>query len=111
MNGAPVNIIPAPLAGQLIVPDQFVIQTKPGVHRWRRGDVPVSRNQRQSPCRQPRRSYREQRDAERQRAAPPSASYQPPAATGIVITNATAAFATGNGTMIVTAYYSVITLG
>ena len=30
MNGAPVNIIPAPLAGQLIVPDQFVIQTKPG---------------------------------------------------------------------------------
>jgi hypothetical protein len=30
MNGAPVNIIPAPLAGQVVVPDQFVIQAKPG---------------------------------------------------------------------------------
>jgi hypothetical protein len=43
--------------------------------------------------------------------APPSAAYQPPAATGIDITNGTAAFATGNGTLVVTAYYSVITLG
>ena len=43
--------------------------------------------------------------------APPSAAYQPPAATGIDITNGTAAFATGNGTLVVTAYYSIITLG
>ena len=27
------------------------------------------------------------------------------------ITNGTAAFATGNGTLVVTAYYSIITLG
>jgi len=39
-----------------------------------------------------------------------SAACQPPAATGIDITNGTAAFATGNGTMVVTVFYSIITL-
>jgi hypothetical protein len=42
--------------------------------------------------------------------APPSATYQPPAATGLDITNGTAAFAAGNGTMVVTVFYSIITL-
>jgi hypothetical protein len=35
---------------------------------------------------------------------------QPPTATGIDILNATGAFTTGNGQLIVTIYYSVITL-
>jgi len=34
----------------------------------------------------------------------------PPAATGLDITNGTAAFATGNGTLVVTVFYSIITL-
>ena len=43
--------------------------------------------------------------------APPSALYQPPTNTGIDITNATGAFTTGTGSLIVTIYYAVITLG
>ena len=35
----------------------------------------------------------------------------PPTATGTDITNATGAFAAGNGGMIVTVFYSIITLG
>jgi hypothetical protein len=41
---------------------------------------------------------------------PPTGVIQPPAATGIDITNATAAFATGNGAIVVTVFYSIITL-
>jgi hypothetical protein len=41
---------------------------------------------------------------------PPTGTIQPPAATGLDILNATAAFATGNGTLVVTVFYSIITL-
>ena len=41
---------------------------------------------------------------------PPTGVIQPPSATGIDIVNATGAFATGNGTMVVTVFYSIITL-
>ena len=114
MNGAPVNIIPAPLAGQVVVPDQFVIQTKPGGTNFTGGGAvtfqyhgtsvnPHAGNLAAATVNSGTASVNV--------LAPPSAGYQPPAATGIDITNATAAFATGNGTLVVTAYYSVITLG
>ena len=114
MNGAPVNIIPAPLAGQVVVPDQFVIQTKPGGTNFTGGGAvtfqyhgtsinPHAGNLAAATVNSGTASVNV--------LAPPSAAYQPPAATGIDITNGTAAFATGNGTLVVTAYYSIITLG
>jgi hypothetical protein len=41
---------------------------------------------------------------------PPTGVIQPPAATGLDITNGTGAFASGNGTVVVTVFYSLITL-
>jgi predicted RecA/RadA family phage recombinase len=114
MNAVPVNILPAPAAGQVIVVDQFIVQTKPGATPFTGGGavsfqyhgttiVPHSANI-------PAATITSAAASENV-VPPPTGVIQPPTATGIDITNATGAFAAGNGSMIVTVFYSIITLG
>ena len=114
MFGAAVSILPAPAAGQVLVVDQFIVQMKPGGTQFTGGGavsfqyhgtgvVPHSSATsppRPSPARPRARTW----------CRRPPGRIQPPSATGIDIINATAAFATGNGTMVVTVFYSIITL-
>lgn len=113
MSGTPVGILPAPAAGQVLVVDQFIVQVKPGGTQFTGGGavsfqyhgtaiVPHSANV-------PAATINSATGSENV-VPPPTGVIQPPAATGIDITNGTAAFATGNGTMIVTVFYSIITL-
>ncbi len=113
MNGAPVTILPAPAAGQVLVIDQIIAQMKPGATQFTGGGavtfqyhgtgvVPHSGNI-------PAATITSATGSENV-VPPPTGTIQPPAATGVDITNATAAFATGNGTLVVTVFYSLITL-
>ena len=113
MYAAPVSILPAPAAGQVLVIDQFIVQMKPGATPFTGGGavsfqyhgtaiVPHSANV-------PAATVTSAAASENV-VPPPTGVIQPPVATGIDITNATAAFAAGNGTMIVTVFYSIITL-
>ena len=113
MNGAAVSVLPAPAAGQAIVIDQFIVQMKPGTTQFTGGGAvsfqyhgtgvaPHSSNI-------PATTINSATGSENV-VPPPTGVIQAPSATGIDITNATAAFAAGNGTMVVTVFYSLITL-
>jgi predicted RecA/RadA family phage recombinase len=113
MYGAAVSILPAPAAGQVLVIDQLIAQMKPGATQFTGGGavtfqyhgtgvVPHSGNI-------PAATITSAAGSENV-VPPPTGTIQPPAATGLDITNGTAAFATGNGTMVVTVFYSIITL-
>jgi len=113
MYGAPVSVLPAPAAGQVLVIDQIIAQMKPGGTQFTGGGavtfqyhgtavVPHSGNI-------PAATITSAAGSENV-VPPPTGTIQPPAATGLDITNATAAFATGNGTLVVTVFYSIITL-
>jgi predicted RecA/RadA family phage recombinase len=113
MNGAPVSILPAPAAGQVLVIDQIIAQMKPGGTQFTGGGAvtfqyhgtavaPHSGNI-------PAATINSATGSENV-VPPPTGTIQPPAATGLDITNAAAAFATGNGTLVVTVFYSIITL-
>jgi predicted RecA/RadA family phage recombinase len=113
MNGAPVSILPAPAAGQVLVIDQIIAQMKPGATQFTGGGavtfqyhgtavVPHSGNI-------PAATITGAAGSENV-VPPPTGTIQPPAATGLDITNGTAAFATGNGVLVVTIFYSLVTL-
>ena len=113
MNGTPQPILPAPAAGQVLVIDQILAQMKPGATQFTGGGavtfqyhgtavVPHSGNI-------PAATITSATGSENV-VPPPTGTIQPPAATGLDITNATAAFATGNGTLVVTVFYSIVTL-
>ena len=113
MNGAPVSILPAPAAGQVIAIDQFIAQMKPGATQFTGGGavsfeyhgtaiVPHSGTI-------PAATITSAAASENV-VPPPTGVIQPPTATGVDITNAAAPFATGNGTLVVTVFYSIITL-
>jgi len=113
MFGTPQSILPAPAAGQVLVIDQIIAQMKPGGTQFTGGGavtfqyhgtaiVPHSGN---IPA-----ATITSATASENVVPPPTGTIQPPAATGLDITNATAAFATGNGTLVVTVFYSIITL-
>jgi len=113
MYGAPVGVLAAPAAGQVLVIDQIIAQMKPGGTQFTGGGavtfqyhstavVPHSGNI-------PAATITSAAGSENV-VPPPTGTIQPPAATGLDITNATAAFATGNGTLVVTVFYSIITL-
>jgi predicted RecA/RadA family phage recombinase len=113
MYGAAVSILPSPAAGQTLVIDQIIAQMKPGATQFTGGGavsfqyhgtgvVPHSSS---IPA-----TTINSATASENVVPPPTGVIQPPSATGIDITNATAAFATGNGTMVVTVFYSLITL-
>jgi len=113
MYGTPQSILPAPAAGQVLVIDQIIAQMKPGATQFTGGGavtfqyhgtavVPHSGNV-------PAATINAAAVSENV-VPPPTGTIQPPAATGLDITNGTAAFATGNGTLVVTVFYSIITL-
>ena len=113
MYGTPQSVLPAPAAGQVLVIDQIIAQMKPGGTQFTGGGavtfqyhgtavVPHSGNI-------PAATVNNAAGSENV-VPPPTGTIQPPAATGLDITNATAAFATGNGTLVVTVFYSLITL-
>jgi predicted RecA/RadA family phage recombinase len=113
MYGAPVTVLPAPAAGQVLVIDQIIAQMKPGATQFTGGGAvtfqyhgtgvaPHSGNI-------PAATISSATGSENV-VPPPTGTIQPPAATGVDITNATAAFATGNGTLVLTVFYSLITL-
>ena len=113
MFGTPQSILPAPAAGQVLVIDQIIAQMKPGGTQFTGGGavtfqyhgtaiVPHSGN---IPA-----ATIDSATASENVVPPPTGTIQPPSATGLDITNATAAFATGNGTLVVTVFYSIITL-
>jgi predicted RecA/RadA family phage recombinase len=113
MYAAPVSILPAPAAGQVLVIDQIIVQTKPGSTQFTGGGAVTF--QYHGTAVNPHAGNLAAATVNSATGtenvlAPPSATYQPPAATGLDITNATAAFAAGNGTMVVTVFYSIITL-
>jgi predicted RecA/RadA family phage recombinase len=113
MFGAPVNILPAPAAGQILAIDQIIVQMKPGSTQFTGGGAvtfqyhgtAVNPHGGNLPA-----ATVNSATATENVLAPPSATYPPPTATGLDITNGTAAFANGNGTMVVTVFYSIITL-
>lgn len=113
MYGTPQSVLPAPAAGQVLVIDQILVQTKPGGTNFTGGGAvtfqyhgtgvnPHSGNI-------PAATITSGTGTENV-VPPPTGTIQPPAATGLDITNATGAFATGNGTLVVTVFYSLITL-
>jgi predicted RecA/RadA family phage recombinase len=113
MNGAPVSILPAPAAGQVLIINQIIVQMKPGSTQFTGGGpvtfqyhgTAISPHGGNVPA-----ATVNSANASENVLPPPAATCQPPAATGLDITNGTAAFANGNGTMIVTVFYSIITL-
>jgi hypothetical protein len=105
--------LPAPAAGQVIAIDQFIAQMKPGATQFTGGGavsfeyhgtaiVPHSGTI-------PAATITSAAASENV-VPPPTGVIQPPTVTGIDITNATAPFATGNGTLVVTVFYSIVTL-
>jgi len=113
MNGAPVSVLPAPAAGQVLVVDQIIAQMKPGATQFTGGGavsfqyhgtavVPHSSNI-------PAATITSAAGSENV-VPPPTGVIQAPTATGLDIVNATAPFATGNGELVVTVFYSIITL-
>ncbi len=113
MNGAPQSILPAPAAGQVIVINQIIVQMKPGSTQFTGGGAvtfpyhgtAITPHGGNVPA-----ATLNSATASENVLPPASATYQPPAATGLDVTNGTTAFAAGNGTMIVTVFYSLITL-
>jgi hypothetical protein len=115
MNGAPVSILAAPGAGLAIVVDFITVQTKPTATHFTGGGVVTF--QYHGTAVLPHDAADSIAAAvitsgtgTLNQMAPISAGIQPPANTGIDITNATAAFATGTGTAVVTIGYRVVTL-
>lgn len=114
MNGTPVPILPALAAGQVLVIDQIVVQFKAGSTQFASGGAvtfqyhgtSVNPHAGNVPA-----ATINSASSSNNVLAPPSAVIQPPTATGLEITNGTGAFTTGNGTAIVTVYYSILTLG
>ncbi len=113
MYGTPQSILPAPAAGQVLVIDQIIAQMKPGTTQFTGGGavsfqyhgtgvVPHSSSI-------PAATITSAAGSENV-VPPPTGVVQAPVATGLDIVNATAAFAAGNGTLVVTVFYSIITL-
>lgn len=113
MFATPIAILPAPAAGQVLAIDQIIVQTKPGTTQFSGGGAvsfqyhgtAVAPHSSSIPA-----ATINSATASENIVPPPTGVIQAPAATGIDITNATAAFASGNGTVVVTVFYSIITL-
>jgi hypothetical protein len=113
MNGAPVQILAAPGANKLILVDMIHFQFKAATQFTGGGAVTfvyhggsVNPHGSNIPA-----ATITSASSSNNVLPPQSAVIQPPTNTGIDITNATAAFATGTGTAIVTIWYSILTLG
>lgn len=114
MNGAPVALIAAQGANTVILVDSIHLQTKPGGTNFTGGGaVSVVYHGTATAVHSatiPNTTINSG-TASNNLLPPPTGVTQAPANTGIDITNATAAFATGNGTAVITVWYAVVTLG
>jgi hypothetical protein len=117
MYATPVNIIPAPAAGQVIMVDCILVETKPGTTQFTAGGAVTFQYHGTSINPHTGTVTAAQMNA----ASPGKTLYLGPntsgtidltscAGLGLDITNATQAFATGNGTPIITIWYSIVTL-
>jgi len=117
MKAAPVSILPAPGAGKLIIVDAIAFQFKNGATQFTGGGALSFVYHRTAVT-----PHTGSIAATVLQAAAADVQYLGPNTTGALdlqsainlgldITNATAAFAAGNGTAIVTVWYSVVTLG
>jgi len=110
MHGTPVSILPAPGAGIALVPDYTLFQMKPGATQFTAGglvtfvyhgtSIDIHGAADGIPA-----ATVNSATGSNNLLSPVQAVIQPPANTGIDITNATAAFATGNGSAVVTIGY------
>lgn len=114
MKTTPVSILPAPAAGVAIVPDYCAFQMKPGGTQFTGGGLvtfvyhgtgtSIHGSSDGIPA-----ATVNSATASNNLLSPVQAVIQPPAATGVDITNATNPFATGNGTAVVTIGYFLYT--
>ncbi len=117
MHGAPVSVLPSPGAGKLIVVDAILWQFKNGSTQFTGGGAVsfVYHGTSVTPHTGTVAGATED-------AAAPDVQYLGPNTSGAIdletavglgldVTNATAAFAAGNGSAIVTVWYSIVTLG
>jgi hypothetical protein len=115
MRAAPVSILPAPGAGVAIVPDWLTFQMKPGATQFTGGGLVTfiyhgtAINLHGASDGIPAATVNSA-SGTTNLLSPVQAVIQPPANTGVDITNATAAFATGNGAAVVTIGYFLYTL-
>jgi hypothetical protein len=116
MHGTPITIVPAPGAGLVLIVDSIVVQTKPGATQFTGGGVVTFPYHGTSVLAHGASDdiaaavINSATGTVNQMSAV-GAAIQPPSNTGLDITNASAAFATGNGSLVVTVNYHVITLG
>jgi hypothetical protein len=116
MYTTPVTVVPAPGAGLAIVNARIVLQTKNTATQYTGGGVITfvyhggSINPHDA-ADSIAAAVMTSATGSVNQMAPISAAIQPPVNTGIDITNATAVFATGTGTAIVTVTYDLLTLG
>lgn len=114
MNGTPVSVVGNPGAGVVAISTFIMVQFKPGVTQFTGGGAitfvyhggSINPHAGNIPA-----ATFNSASASNNLLAPISATIQPPTNTGIDITNATAAFATGNGSAIVTVGLDLIQLG
>lgn len=113
MNGAPVQVLPAPGAGKMIVVDAAVLQFKPGATQFTGGGAVVLQYGGAGTI----AATSTVAAAQITSANPSNNVMVGVAASGVPtnvplnISNATAAFATGNGSVVLTVFYHVVTLG
>ncbi|MBV9448560.1 MAG: hypothetical protein JO345_21960 [Streptosporangiaceae bacterium] len=116
MNTTPVSILPAPAAGQVLMIDAIFVQTKPGGTQYASGGAVTFQYHGTST-----NPHTGNVTAAQINAATAKYVYLGPntsgaidlsavAGLGLDITNGTGAFTTGNGTAVVTVYYTTITL-
>jgi hypothetical protein len=113
MFATPVTIIPAPGANKAIIVNSIVLQTKPGATNFAAGGAvnlqyhgtAILPHAASVPAATINSATASVNDL-----PPPAGVIQPPVNTGVDITNATAAFTTGNGTVVVTVAYTILTL-
>lgn len=112
MNATPVTVVAAPPSNQAIVVDRICLQMKPGATQFTGGGVVTvqyhgtSINPHASSV--PAATVNSATASENQFPSP-SAVIQPPPGVALEITNATTAFATGNGTAVVKIWYHIVT--
>lgn len=114
MNGTPVSIVPAPGAGMVLIVDSIELEIIAGGSAFTGGGVITfvyhggSINPHSSSI--PAADLTGASGTAVYQLPPPSAVIAPPANTGIDITNATTAFAAGNGSAVVLIQYRIVTL-
>lgn len=117
MFAAPVTVVPAPAANQVLLIDEIFVQTKPGATQFTGGGAAsfVYHGTAVSPHTGSVTAAQINAATAKYLLLPPYVAALLDLTTalglGLDITNATGAFATGNGSAILTIYYSTVTLG